>query len=142
VLLIFISGVLLFLLDRWSKTVAQSQLRSHSVSVGPLLRLRFVANLRESYRRTGFRVAFILIWVAALISAIALHNSGAWFQSDLAMIGIGLAIGGAAGNLVDILRCRYIVDFIDLHWWPVFNLADVAIVAGLLAALASQRVFS
>jgi lipoprotein signal peptidase len=108
--------------------------------VGPLLRLRFVASLRDTYRRPGFLIAFVSLWFAALFSAIALHSFGAWFQSNLAMIGIGLAIGGAAGNLVDILRCRYVVDFIDLHWWPVFNLADVAIVAGLLVALASQRV--
>jgi signal peptidase II len=45
-----------------------------------------------------------------------------------------LALGGAAGNLRDILRRHYILDFIDLRWWPVFNLADVSIVAGLLLA--------
>jgi signal peptidase II len=49
-----------------------------------------------------------------------------------------LAFGGAAGNLLDILRLRSIVDFIDLHWWPVFNLADVAIVAGLVVAFWSR----
>ncbi len=51
------------------------------------------------------------------------------------MLGIGCALGGAAGNLLDILRRQHVVDFIDLGWWPVFNLADVAIVGGLLLAL-------
>ncbi|OGI64564.1 MAG: hypothetical protein A2W18_09050 [Candidatus Muproteobacteria bacterium RBG_16_60_9] len=74
----------------------------------------------------------------ALLAAIVLHRSGAWFQNDVALLGLGLALGGAAGNLLDILRYRYIVDFIDLRWWPVFNLADVGIVGGLLLAL-TQR---
>jgi signal peptidase II len=142
VLLILTSIILLFALDRWSKRTAELRLRERSLAVGSLLRLRFVASLRDTYSRAGFRVALICLWVAALISAIALHSFGTWFQSNLAMIGLGVAIGGAAGNLVDILRWRYVVDFIDLRWWPVFNLADVAIVAGLLVALASQRVSS
>ena len=52
-------------------------------------------------------------------------------------IGLALALAGAAGNLVDILRWRYVVDFVDLGWWPVFNLADVGIVGGLLLAFGS-----
>ncbi len=44
--------------------------------------------------------------------------------------GSALVLGGAAGNLVDRLRWGYVIDYIDLHRWPVFNLADAAIVAG------------
>ncbi len=80
----------------------------------------------------------MLAWFTALVSAIILHRSGAWFQSHVALFGLGLAFGGAAGNLLDILRWRYVVDFIDLRWWPVFNLANVAIVAGLVVALWRQ----
>jgi len=50
------------------------------------------------------------------------------------MAGVGAALGGAAGNLLDILRRRSVLDFIDLRWWPVFNIADVGIVAGLAVA--------
>lgn len=76
----------------------------------------------------------LLAWVVALISAIALYSLGFWFHSTVALCGLGLAFGGAAGNLVDILRFRSVVDFIDLRWWPVFNFADAAIVAGLVLA--------
>ncbi len=78
----------------------------------------------------------MLGWLAALISAVTLHLSSAWFQSPVALIGLGLALGGAAGNLLDVLRSRAVVDFIDMRWWPVFNLADVAIVVGLVLAVA------
>jgi len=93
---------------------------------------------KDSYRSVATRAALVLVWFAALISAIILYRSGGWFQSQAALFGLGLAFGGAAGNLLDILRRRCIVDFIDLRWWPVFNLADVAIVGGLAVALWHQ----
>ena len=44
---------------------------------------------------------------------------------------IGLQLGGALGNLIDRVRSGAVVDFIDLGWWPIFNLADSSIVVGL-----------
>ncbi len=46
-------------------------------------------------------------------------------------VGLGLALGGALGNLVDRVRLSYVVDFLDFQFWPVFNLADIAIVVGV-----------
>jgi signal peptidase II len=80
----------------------------------------------------------VLVWLAALGSAMILHRSGALFQSHAALFGLGSAFGGAAGNLLDILRSRSVVDFIDLGWWPVFNLADAAILGGLVVAFWPQ----
>lgn len=45
---------------------------------------------------------------------------------------LGLLAGGTGGNLVDRLRWGWVVDFIDVGFWPVFNLADCAITAGAL----------
>ena len=44
---------------------------------------------------------------------------------------IGLQLGGAFGNLIDRLREGSVVDFIDVGWWPIFNLADSSIVVGI-----------
>ena len=44
----------------------------------------------------------------------------------------GLIMAGAIGNLLDRLRLNYVVDFFDLGWWPVFNIADMAIVCGAI----------
>ena len=50
--------------------------------------------------------------------------------------GIGLVIGGAIGNVIDLLRFGAVVDFLDFHWagyhWPAFNIADSAITVGVL----------
>ncbi len=46
-------------------------------------------------------------------------------------VAIGLLTGGALGNLADRVRIDAVTDFIDLPAWPPFNLADVAITAGV-----------
>lgn len=46
-------------------------------------------------------------------------------------LGLALQMGGAAGNLTDRLRLGYVLDFLDFRIWPVFNVADSAIVAGV-----------
>ena len=126
---LFAAAGALLLLDQWSKSIVQQYAADRCISWGPVLRIRCVP-----HGRPDSRAALVLIWFGALLAAIALNRSGTWFQSDVALVSLGLALGGAAGNLSDILRHRHIVNFIDLRWWPVFNLADVAIVVGLAAA--------
>jgi len=51
-------------------------------------------------------------------------------------IALGLQLGGAFGNLLDRIRFGSVTDFLDFKFWPVFNLADSAIVVGMLLLLA------
>ena len=53
----------------------------------------------------------------------------------LTTLGWALVLGGAAGNVVDRLRWGYVVDFLDLRVWPVFNVADSAITIGVMVLL-------
>jgi signal peptidase II len=133
------SGGAVLLIDQWTKELAQTHVSNRHISWGRFLRIRCVSNQREIYTRDGALAAHVLIWLVAFASAIILQRIGARFQTHVALYGLGLAFGGAAGNLLDILRSRHIVDFIDLRWWPVFNLADVAIVAGLVVAFWPQK---
>ena len=130
-----VAGSLVLFLDQWSKRLIELRAGQGAVSVGSVVRIRHARNVRELYSNDSVRVALVLLWLAALASGIILHRSGDRLQSHTAMLGLGAALGGAAGNLSDILRRRCVVDFIDLGWWPVFNLADVAIVCGLVLAL-------
>ncbi len=47
-------------------------------------------------------------------------------------LGVALIIGGAAGNLADRLIHGFVIDIIDVGFWPVFNLADASITIGAL----------
>ncbi len=76
---------------------------------------------------------------AVIVLAVWMAKSG----TRLAVIGLGLIIGGAIGNAIDRLAYGAVVDFALFHVqiggktynWYVFNLADVAIVAGVAALL-------
>ncbi|NBB93906.1 MAG: lipoprotein signal peptidase [Gammaproteobacteria bacterium] len=73
-------------------------------------------------------VAVLLVWLWRLPHRARLLPSA-----------LALVIGGAIGNLIDRLRFGYVVDFIDVHYagwhWPAFNLADSAIVVGVILLL-------
>jgi signal peptidase II len=53
------------------------------------------------------------------------------FYGQLSRLSLGLLLGGAVGNLIDRLRLGHVVDFVDLGFWPVFNLADSAVTVGV-----------
>ena len=72
-------------------------------------------------------VAVALVVLAAVL-ALRAHIRDAGSAMTVA---VGLVAGGTLGNLVDRLRFGYVVDFIDLRWWPVFNVADSAICIGV-----------
>lgn len=73
-----------------------------------------------------FIVVTIIVLAAIIIfyKELPLHNM--WNR-----IALGLAIGGAIGNLIDRLRLGYVIDFIDLRVWPVFNIADSSVVVAV-----------
>jgi signal peptidase II len=77
----------------------------------------------------------ILLWCVAVIGTSVLIWYVTSFQGRAAYLGLGAAIGGATGNLLDILWRGAVVDFIDLRIGPVFNIADAAIVLGVIVAL-------
>jgi len=80
---------------------------------------------------TGIAVAWMLGYFA---------RSGA--RHPILPVCLGLVIGGSLSNLLDRVRLGYVTDFLDLRFWPAFNLADSFIVIGvglLLAALVAAE---
>lgn len=81
------------------------------------------------------RPFFLLISAAAVLFIVTLYRRVTPQQTALKW-GLPLVLGGALGNLVDRVRYGFVVDFIDVHVtptfrWPTFNIADIAIVAGV-----------
>lgn len=72
----------------------------------------------------------VIIVVALTVLAVALYNKDAWPRTALVGWGLGLVVGGAAANVAERLRFGYVIDYLDVHVWPVFNLADSAVVVG------------
>jgi signal peptidase II len=78
----------------------------------------------------GFQAAFLVVALVVSVYILVVgHRAG---NGALTQVTLGAVLGGAAANAVDRFRQGYVVDFVDLHRWPVFNVADAAIVTGIL----------
>jgi signal peptidase II len=73
-----------------------------------------------------------IIAVGAVLWMLLAHPPSRYVTS-----GCGLVLGGAAGNLFDRIAAGAVTDYLDFRIWPVFNAADVAIVAGALMLAAA-----
>jgi signal peptidase II len=73
---------------------------------------------------TGIAVVWMLVFFA---------RSGA--RHPVLPVALGLVIGGSMSNLIDRVRLGYVTDFLDLRYWPAFNLADSFIVIGVAVLL-------
>ena len=105
------------------------------------LRLNLAFNTGMAFAK-GQGIGPLIAVVGLLVIAYLLV--GLRRESRSGAIFVGLVAGGAAGNIIDrLFRGRgwfhgAVVDFIDLQWWPIFNLADAAIVVGAAALVVAS----
>lgn len=76
----------------------------------------------------GYSWLFFICALLVILIMVVLNSKQR--QTAASQVIFGLIMAGAMGNLLDRLRSGYVVDFFDLGWWPVFNIADMAIVCG------------
>ena len=117
--------------DRATKLWAMRDLRfGGSVPVLPFFELSYVENTGAAFGlghgANGLFIAISVALIAVLVRLLRL-----WPKDDLWLQGGGLLVlAGALGNLYDRLFYRYVVDFLYVHHWPVFNVADSCITVG------------
>ncbi len=99
--------------------------------LGQVLSLTYVQNQGAAFGILPGRSWLFFICALLVILILVVLNSSQRQPAGLQVI-FGLIMAGAVGNLLDRLRLNYVVDFFDLGWWPVFNVADMAIVCGAI----------
>jgi len=138
------AGVLV--VDQVSKSIAVARLEGEpSVELlGQWLRLTFVRNSGAAFSLAGNYT--VLISFLAMVVAVAIVRTARTLTNPWWAVVLGGILGGALGNLLDrILRDPaplrgHVVDFLKLPNWPVFNVADMALVgSATLAVLLSLR---
>ena len=80
------------------------------------------------FRGQQYGLIVVAVVVLAVITYIALHLRP---KSALARTSLALIAAGAAGNLIDRAVFGGVTDFLDLGWWPVFNVADMSLDIGV-----------
>ncbi len=125
--------------DQVTKSWALRDLADGPIDVVGPVRLNLTRNTAGAFGLGGVLVPFLA--VGAMVLVVALVARADIIRRPGLALAAGLVLGGALGNLVDrlarspgLLRGA-VVDFVDLRWWPVFNLADAAITCGCLVLL-------
>lgn len=142
------AAVLVLLADQASKWAMLSPLDlpgRGGIELAPVLNLTMVWNRGVTFGLlTGFGAWGHLLLAGLAICVIA--ALGVWLrraENALVAIALGAIAGGAIGNVIDRLRFGAVVDFIDAHlgdWhWYVFNVADAAIVCGVVALVIDSQ---
>jgi signal peptidase II len=118
--------------DQLTKTMAERGLVDGPVHLVWTLRLNLSYNRGAAFG-LGQHLGPVLVAVAVVVLVAVLAAGRSLAARPLALVAVGLLLGGAVGNLADrVVRDNggAVIDFIDLQWWPVFNVADMAITAG------------
>jgi signal peptidase II len=138
-------GAAVVVLDQATKTWAVNHLRDgRTIHVAWTLQLDLVLNPGVAFGLgKGSTGVIALIGVVVLILLATLGRAG--ITNRLQAVAVGLVLGGALGNMIDRLFRHHhgaVVDFIDLQWWPVFNVADSAITCGAVLLVLSGLLHS
>lgn len=126
----------ILVLDQLTKFLISSNFQvGQSLPAEGFLRLTYVQNTGAAFgifagNTVVLAIVSGIVLVLLGIFSFNLHRL-AFGDTIIASVALGLMIGGALGNLIDRLVLGYVVDFIDIGPWPVFNLADSAVVVGV-----------
>ena len=120
-------------LDQVSKFLIRANMTpGQSIPEEGLFRITYITNPGGAFGILGNQGFLILLTTLIGVAAVLIYSRYPAFNRMLVKIALGLMLGGAVGNLIDRLSSGMVVDFIDLGPWPVFNIADSAIVIGVI----------
>lgn len=143
--LMLLLALLVAVSDQWTKALITATFAvGDSVRVlGPVMSFTRRTNTGGAFGLFQDRTEFLAVIGAVVVAALFIIGPRLAHFNRLALGGLGLVLGGAVGNLIDRFRLGHVEDFIDFHFWPVFNVADIGITVGaglvLLAILQEGR---
>lgn len=79
----------------------------------------------------GRHLLFVIITIISIV-LVLIYYFRFKERRIILQVALGLQVGGAVSNLIDRIFKGGVTDFIDFRWWPIFNLADVAIIIGAI----------
>ena len=130
-------GLAVLLADQLSKRWALNRLVEGPIDLVGSLRFNLAFNTGTAFSMGSGKGLGPWISLLAIGVVVALALAGGTARTRLGAVAAGLVAGGALGNLGDRafrgdagFLHGAVIDFIDLQWWPIFNVADSAIVVG------------
>ena len=128
----FVLGIIIFVIDQLAKGYITASMRlGQSIPVvKDYFYITYVVNPGAAFGIFEHQRLFFIIVALLFVAAIVFFRKKILKENTLFQWGVGLLMGGAIGNLYDRLQNGLVIDFFDFRFWPVFNIADVAICIG------------
>lgn len=128
----FVIGLAVLVADQAAKQFVLTRLLpgEHLVVIPNVFHITHSRNPGAAFGLLAGQTSLLLLITGVILAGVVWYLRNLEAPSLWLRAGIGLVVGGALGNLVDRIRFGTVVDFLDFRLWPVFNLADVAIVVG------------
>ena len=128
----FIIALVVFFLDQASKFAIISKMsQGQSIAVlDNIFHITYIHNAGAAFGLFANQTSFFIVITLLVITAMVIFYWRLQSKDGILPISLGLIVGGSLGNLVDRVRFGEVIDFLDFRIWPVFNLADSAIVIG------------
>jgi signal peptidase II len=118
--------------DQLTKAIVSNRLSlGGAVDIAGPFTIHHVRNTGIAFGLFADSTSVVIGLTAIAIGALVVFFARSGRRHPLLPVAVGLVLGGSVSNLVDRLRLGYVTDFLDLDYWPAFNLADSFIVVGV-----------
>ena len=107
--------------------------------VGPL-DLHHVQNTGIAFGLFPNATSIVIVLTSIVIAWLLVVFARSGARHPILPVGLGLVVGGSVSNLADRIRLGHVTDFLDVGWWPAFNLADSFIVVGVALLVAAALI--
>jgi len=125
-------AVAAFAADQLTKWVVTSELAlGNAVDVVGPFRIHHVQNSGIAFGLFADAIGIVIVLTTVAVAAMLAYFARSGLRHPILPVALGLVLGGSVSNLFDRLRLGYVTDFLDLDYWPAFNLADTFIVLGV-----------
>ena len=132
-IIFFLIALLIIALDQVSKYFIKANMTpGQSIPEEGFFRITYSTNEGMVFGLFANQTFLITLTAIVGIAAIIIYSRYSIFNQVLVRVALGLMLGGAVGNLIDRISLGEVIDFIDVGAWPVFNLADSAVVVGVV----------
>ncbi len=135
---LFLIVVAVVAVDQFSKYLVASKMDvGQSIPlIDNFLAITYVRNPGAAFGLFPYRTVFFIIVTLVVMGMIIYYYRVLPAGYTLLRLGLALQLGGALGNLIDRVRNVSVIDFIDIKFFPpIFNMADTAIVLGVIIFL-------
>jgi len=129
----FLVALTVVALDQVSKFfISANMTLGQSIPEEGFFRITYSTNVGGVFGIFANQAFLITLTAIVGVAAILVYSRYPQANRVLVRVALGLLMGGAVGNLIDRIRLGEVVDFIDVGAWPIFNLADSAVVVGII----------